>query len=102
MRHIKKNSEIVFLSDFIDLLDEYHLQRFLKDQKTHCFRLISPVEELSKGFFRIPVNSAEGKYVWRPYSKKEKKKDSPFRKNMKFINVKDRYLETFIKEMHKS
>ncbi len=100
-KYIKRNSEIVFLSDFIDFFDDYHLQRILKDKRVHCFRLLSPVEELSQGSFRILVNSAQGKYIWQPHSKIRKEKQN-FHKKMKFINVKGRYLEAFVKEMHKS
>ena len=101
-KYIKRNSEIVFLSDFMDLFDDYHLQRVLKDKRTHCFRLLSPVEELSKGSFRILANSPQGKYLWKAHSKTRKEKQDSYHKKMKFINVKGRYLEVFVKEMQKS
>ena len=101
-KYVKRNSEIVFLSDFIDLFDDYHLKRILKDKRTYCFRLVSPIEELSQGSFRILANNQQGKYFWKAHSKKRKEKQDSYYKKMKFINVKNRYLETFVKEMHKS
>ena len=100
-RYIKKNSEIIFLSDFLDFLDDNYLKRFLKNERTHFFRCLSPLEELSTNFFRILSKGAEGKYIWEPHTKTKREQFNQLGKRVKQLKIDERYLESFVKEMRK-
>ena len=101
-KYLKKNQEIIFLSDFIDFLDEYHIKRFLRDKRIHCFRLLSPIEEFSEMPFRIFTKNAKEQSFQKTNTKTKKMIKNLFGKRMMFINVKDRYLEEFIRKIHQS
>lgn len=101
-RCLRRHGQLVFLSDFIDFLDPYHVGRFLRDKRTHCFRLISPLEELSRAPYRL-LSTNDGKTLyWQINAKKRVNLPPAFGKRMRPIRLKDRYLETFVREMYRS
>jgi hypothetical protein len=93
---VAKNKEVVYLSDFSELKDYETINKLIYRQNMHCFKVSSPVDEASKKPFSIYANfKGKGKLVRTKSDKKEDKLAGRWGK----INVADRFLENFVKEM---
>jgi hypothetical protein len=99
---LKRNREIVLLSDFNYFLDQEHLEKILYRSHLHCFQLLSPIdlgEELPFSVFSMK-DYFSGKGHLNYISSKEKKpKEFAIEERFKTIKVHQRYLEDFVKEM---
>lgn len=99
-RHLGRNSEVVVLSDFTDFLDEARIRRLLASPRVHCFRLASPLDDGPSPSFGVPARNARGGALWRPRPGRARRRAASFGPRMRTLNVRDRYLETFVKDIH--
>ncbi|MDD0854617.1 DUF58 domain-containing protein [Halobacteriovorax sp. GB3] len=100
MKHVGKKRELVILSDFNGLLSTEHLRRLLFRKNVHCFQILSLVDRSDSFPYMIKAvqseNSKKGMYQ---INFKKKDMNETLGKRIKQLNVEDRYLEDFIKEM---
>lgn len=96
MKHMKRKREIVILSDLINLFRAKDISHMTMRGHIHCFRIISPLDVMSKkrmfGFGRMK----SGPFLGAIYQDVEDFKNN---KNIRSIAVNERYLENFVKEM---
>lgn len=94
MDQVRKKRELVILSDFNGFLSKNMLKRLATHANTHLIRIISPIDELSK----LPYSFSSNKGLVRQASHNEIKKELEGIKHIS-LNVRERYLENFVKEM---
>lgn len=101
LRHMGRKRELVILSDFNDFLDQTAMNRILYQKKIHLFKLTSPLDEAeSLPFLLYSKNSPNvGRGSFRLFDLKKDQEREDKLKRIKKLNVEDRYLEEFIKEM---
>lgn len=98
-KHLARNREIVVLSDWQYLLEQVNLKNFVADKRTHCFRLLAPLDKAEK----IPVSfkvsgeigGRQGIYQFKSKSKEVKSKID----RVVDIDIDNRYLDQFVREM---
>ncbi|MAF78275.1 MAG: hypothetical protein CME63_00760 [Halobacteriovoraceae bacterium] len=98
-KHLARNREIVVLSDWQYLLEQVNLKNFVADKRTHCFRLLAPLDKAEK----IPVSfkvsgeigGRQGIYQFKSKSKEVKNKID----RVVDIDIDKRYLDQFVREM---
>lgn len=98
LKYIKKNREVVVLSDMYEILKNKNFSRVLNSPKTHCFRITSPIDRESDKTYLLKKNSkvfGQLGYI----SKSEIEKNENYPKKIKNIKVEDKYLELFVREM---
>jgi uncharacterized protein (DUF58 family) len=99
--HIAKKKEVIYFTDFNNFDDLDQFNKLLNYKNFHCFRVLSPIERKQK----IPISFSSSAYKnnsWKKIFtriKSNKLQDLNLNKKLKTINVEDRYLEKFIKEM---
>ena len=93
---IGRRKEVVYLSDFSEIEDFNTFEKFCYRPTMHCFRVISPIDELSALPFSIYTRKGKRKSYMRVFSDKD---DLNFTGRYKKVNVKDRYLDVFVREM---
>ena len=101
MKHINRKREIVMLSDFNDFIETSVLKKILFRSNVHCFQLLSPLDEATSvpySLFSSFGSSAKGSLGKYDLSG-NKALSREFGKKMKQIRIKDKYLESFVKEM---
>jgi len=94
MDQVRRKRELVVLSDFNTFLSKEMLKRLATHSNTHLIRIISPIDELSK----LPYTFSAKAGLVKQASNNEIKKVLEGIKHIS-LNVKDRYLENFVKEM---
>jgi len=92
---IARDKELVLLSDFKNYQDFETLNKLLYRKNMHCFKVSSPIDEDKKSRFALLGRLNNKKRLVRTMDEGEEKLKGRFKK----INVKDRYLEGFIREM---
>ncbi|MFZ8934089.1 MAG: DUF58 domain-containing protein [Bacteriovoracaceae bacterium] len=99
---LKRNKEIVLLSDFNYFLNKEHLEKILYRSHLHCFQILSPIdlgEKIPFSIFSITdYFSGKGKLNYID-SKEDKTSSFAREERFKTIKVHSRYLEDFVKEM---
>ena len=104
-RFIKQKKEVVILSDFNDLVDNKDLRQLGQSRRTHCFRIISPIDREQKVRFSVyGFNSSEVSRVESGLTslKKGGKTIDLIQKlpiNIRNVDIEGRYLEDFIREL---
>ena len=101
-KYLKKRGEVVILSDLNEIQDDKKLKRIFYGMHLHCFQILSPIEMSYKIPFYIyakKMNSCQKGYQTNFFLKKEIKKRSFLGRKVKILNVEERYLEKFVKEM---
>jgi uncharacterized protein (DUF58 family) len=101
-KHLGKNKEIVLFSDFNDFLEGEDLNRLLYRRNVHAFQLLSPLDEAETIPYMLHTRSSQVNKkgnlkktnMFKPIEEKFK-----LGKKVKKIRIKDRYLETFVREM---
>lgn len=93
---IARRKEVVMLTDFERMQNKEELEKLLYRTNMHCFKLESPLDEQLKLPYAIFGRSQKKKVLSRQFS--STKKDE-FKARFKKLNVKDRYLEQFVREM---
>lgn len=100
MRHLGRRREIVILSDFDDFLQADHLKRLINRRNVHGFRLLAPLDKHNKlpfGLFAKLGYGQKSKFV--KASSKGNSLDKILGGKVKDLDIEDRYLECFVKEM---
>lgn len=93
---VAKNKEVVYLSDLSEIEDFEVINKLIYRRNMHCFQVVCPLDEAVKSpFFLFGKSSGNSKTLAEGYSKEVNKIEGRFKK----INVKDRYLEKFVREM---
>lgn len=92
---VAKRKEVVFLSDFSQFESMEELNKLIYRRNMHCFKVTSPVDEAKVKAFSI-YSIFNGK---KGLIDINKKKEDNLSGRWKKINVSERYLESFIKEM---
>ncbi len=98
-KHLSRNREIVVLSDWQYLLEQVNLKNFVVDKRTHCFRLLAPLDKASN----IPVSFKVSGEVGGPqgifqFKSKHNEKNEPLDRIVD-IDIDKRYLDQFVREM---
>ena len=101
LRHMGRKRELVCLSDFNDFLDQESLNRIIFQKKIHLFKLSSPLDDAESLPFLLYSKDSPGesKGSLRLFDLKKIKDKENGHKRIKKLNIEDRYLEEFIKEM---
>lgn len=101
LKYLRRNKEVVILSDFVDFLDFGELKKLAYRKHVHCFRIIGPLDEAESNPYKVfSSNSSFSRGKLSVVDKEKVKELENFLgKRIKKLNVKDRYLESFIKEM---
>lgn len=92
---VARGKEVVFLSDFSEIDDTSTLNKLVYRRNMHCFKVISPIDEVDKYPFSVLSLVFGQKKLVTTQMKQEKDVIERFKK----INVSERYLENFVKEM---
>jgi uncharacterized protein (DUF58 family) len=98
---IARKKEVVYFTDFNNFEDLTQFNKLLNYKNFHCFRVLSPLEQkesLSISFNSYGFTNNKLKKVFTRV-KSDKLKELNLNKKLKKINVDERYLETFLKEM---
>lgn len=98
VKHLKKNREVVLLSDFNDFLEAGELKRILYKKNTHAFRVSSPVERSTKVPYLLYLNKDQPHFAKVKVSDQEGV-DNMLNKKIKELSVSERYLEDFVREL---
>lgn len=99
VREFYKKREVVILSDFYEFLSPETLKRLTARKHVHAFRLLTPLDTSNEFKFSV-MGRIAGKGAGRVDTRfrgANQVEDFGFR--LKDINVSDRYLEDFVKEM---
>lgn len=106
VRHLARQKEVVLLSDFVEFLPLKGIKTILSKSNVHCFKITSPVDDLEKNSFTVYGRSTSSQNLGGStiFSINKKKRlagtlEKLLGKKLKKINVKDRYLEEFVREM---
>ncbi|ATH06485.1 hypothetical protein BIY24_00560 [Halobacteriovorax marinus] len=100
LKYLKRNKEVVILSDFINFLDAEQMKKIAFRKHVHCFRIVGPLDEAQKQNYSLFTKSSDGSGVLAEVQKKKVEDiEDILGKRVKKLNVKGRYLESFIKEM---
>ncbi len=101
LKHTGKNREVVIFSDFVDFIETSSMKRLIFRRNLHCFFMESPLDRFAKA----PISLFSlGKKAVKPSFKtvnieSERNLEKEFGRKIKKIDISDRYLESFIKEM---
>jgi uncharacterized protein (DUF58 family) len=107
MRHLIKRREIILLSDFVDFLPTKGIATIAAKNNVHCFKIVSPLDGKEKSRYTVYGMETSDKNFGRKdlmqvASSEEHKNqflNQALGKKLKTLDVKERYLEDFIKEM---
>jgi uncharacterized protein (DUF58 family) len=92
---VARGKEVVLLSDFSEVDDLNTLNKLIYRRNMHCFKITSPVDEAAKKPFSILTKINGKKKLMRAKTQRKTELEGRWKK----INVAERYLENFIKEM---
>lgn len=98
-KHLSRNREIVVLSDWQYLLEKVNLKNFVVDKRTHCFRLLAPLDRAENipVSFKVAGDTSGKQGVFRFKSKE--KADNQKLDRIVDLDVDKRYLDQFVREM---
>ncbi|MBD64095.1 MAG: hypothetical protein CME62_02735 [Halobacteriovoraceae bacterium] len=93
---VARRKEVVLLTDFENFDDNSVIEKLLYQRNLHCFKLESPIESMEKMPFSLLGFSKNNKILSRSFTKEEKER---IKGRYQILNVSERYLEQFIREM---
>jgi uncharacterized protein (DUF58 family) len=101
MKYLRRNKEVVFLSDFVEFTNLEELKEISYRKHIHCFRIVSPLDEAVGSSFNVFSKSSSTKKseLSKVHKKSIDKIEDALGKRIKKLRVQERYLESFIKEM---
>jgi uncharacterized protein (DUF58 family) len=100
MKYLRRNKEVVFLSDFVEFTDLEELKKISYRKHIHCFRILSPLDEAQGPTYEVLTSNSNKKSQMSTVHKKNIDKiEDALGKRIKKLRVHERYLESFIKEM---
>ncbi|MCT4642553.1 MAG: DUF58 domain-containing protein [Bacteriovoracaceae bacterium] len=92
---VARGKEVVYLSDFSDFDNIELINKLLYRRNMHCFKVMSPIDNMKKMPYSIFTNINNKNITVRANTSGEKELKGRFKK----LDVSQRYLETFIREM---
>ncbi len=92
---VAKGKEVVFLSDFSEIDQMDVLNKLIYRKNMHCFKVVSPLDEVERQPFSIFTSIKGKKKLISPSMRHNEQLHGRWKK----INVASRYLEDFVKEM---
>ena len=93
---VARKKEVIILSDLVAYEDKELLNKLLYHPTLHCFVIQSPIDVMSKMPFAIYTKEREKSKVMRAFKRSEM---NELKGRYRSLNVKDRYLESFVREM---
>lgn len=100
LKSLARKKEVVLLSDFTDFLSDQELKRVVLSKNSHCFRVLSPLDTSESKSFRLAlVDGTTSEKAYALVSGKNPEDQNTLFKKMHDLDVSNRYLEQFIKEM---
>lgn len=101
MKYLRRNKEVVFLSDFVEFTNLEELKEISYRKHIHCFRIVSPLDEASGASFNVfaKTSRTNKSEMSKVHKKNVEKIEDALGKRIKKLKVEERYLESFIKEM---
>jgi uncharacterized protein (DUF58 family) len=100
MKHISKKREVVIFSDFNEFIDIKALDRIFYSRRVHCFKLVTPLDEVTKVPFSILAkDSIKSRAKTGRVKVKKKMEEDRLGPKIKKLKIHERYLEDFVKEM---
>ena len=101
-KHVGKNKEIVIFSDLNNFISDQDLGKLFFRRNIHIFQLLSPIDETESIPYLLHSRDSQlnskGK-IRKINAEKLSSLSSKYGNKVKKIRVKERYLETFVKEM---
>lgn len=92
---VAKGKEVVFMSDFSSFDDLTLINKLIYRRNMHCFKVVSPIDEMQKTPFSI-LTQQDGKKVITSGNSKE---EIDLHGKWKRLDVSKRYMESFVREM---
>ena len=100
MKHLSRNRELIFLSGWNFEFEKMNLQKILYRKRTHCFRLLAPLDTACVKRITIKGSyGASGKSGVSTFESSGNKKLPKELKRLKDIELDKDYLESFLREM---
>ncbi len=100
MKYLKRNKEIIFVSDYIDFLDKSILQRMAYRRNVHGYRILAPLDKSTRLPFVVNFDDGSGKNIYGKLDTiQDKVVDDIFGKKFKKIEVDKSYLDIIAKEL---
>lgn len=96
-KHLSRNREVIVLSDWLELLDKKSYERVVFNRRSHCFRLLAPLDSAKYKDFTAKSMSSSGAGVATINASGYE--DDLSVKRVKTLRLEDRYLDNFIREM---
>ncbi len=96
-KHIARNREVIILSDWIDLNNSESYNQIVSSRRSHCFRIVAPLDQAKKVPISLKVASGTKSGVMS-FSSKNKKESSKTNR-IKDLELTERYLDQFVREM---
>lgn len=99
-KHLSRNREIVVLSDWLYLFDQMDVKKLIVDKRTHCFRILAPLDKASK----IPVSfkvvgDHKGRQGIYRFKSNEGKAEKTEIDRVVDLDIDKRYLDQFVRGM---
>ena len=99
MKYLRKNKEVVFLSDFVEFTNLEELKKMSYRKHIHCFRILSPLDEAQGQSYEIFTSAKNTRQMSKVHKNSVDEIEDALGKRIKKLRVQERYLESFIKEM---
>jgi uncharacterized protein (DUF58 family) len=96
-KHLSRNREVIILSDWMDLLDTSSYERVVFNRRSHCFRILAPLDTAKIREFSAKTDGPGGQMVATIQGSGVR--DELGIKRIKTLKVEERYLDNFIREM---
>jgi uncharacterized protein (DUF58 family) len=97
---LARRKEVIYLGDLSLMKDMVLMQRLIAKRNMHCFRILSPLDKNNAMPFLMKAkNSFNGKFLITDIKSSINDQDFPEKERFKEINVSERYLEKFVKEL---
>ena len=97
-KHIARNREVIILSDWLEWIDENSREKIISNKRSHCFKLVAPIDEASM----LPLSLKVGKGLFtgvKSFQSKSSEVVEDSKKRIKRLDLKERYLDQFVREM---
>jgi uncharacterized protein (DUF58 family) len=98
-KHLSRNREVVILSDWVDLLEGKNFERVVFNRRSHCFRLLAPIDVEGGVNLTLRTLGPAGRGgAVKTFSGRGSLVRGDIKK-IRNLNIDDRYLDNFIREM---
>lgn len=99
-KHLARNREVVVLSDWINFLDQISGKKVLASKRSHCFRLLAPLD-MGKGvpFTLRASGDLTGRAGLSSFETRKEKNIASVSQRIKDLPIDERYLDLFVREM---